>query len=104
MKNEFFVAGILAGAAVLSGCTDAGRSKFGNWVTDTPARITCYSGGKVTVDTFSTGKVNSESNSDGYNFRDKYSDRLREVSGDCDIDYDAGAPQGFKPTDARPKF
>ena len=34
------------------------------------------------------GKVQSEANSDGYFFKDKASEKLMKVSGDCVITYD----------------
>lgn len=72
--------------AVAMPYTDASWSKLeslGN-----PAHVTCYSGGKLIYDGYSTGKVSSESNSDGYYFRDKKDGLLKEVSGNCVITYE----------------
>lgn len=52
------------------------------------ASITCYSGGQKIYDGVSTSKIKRASTgADGYYFRDKATGRLREVSGDCNIDY-----------------
>ena len=69
----------------LMGCTDAGMARltsFGN-----SAHIKCYSGGTLIYEGSSTGKVSSEQNSDGYFFRDKEDGKLKEVSGNCVIEY-----------------
>ncbi len=76
---------ILAAIVVLSGCTDATMSKFASL--GSSAHITCYSGIKLIYDGYSSGKVKSEVNSDGYYFVDKKDGRLKEVSGNCIIDY-----------------
>ncbi|MCP3684034.1 MAG: hypothetical protein GY861_15235 [bacterium] len=73
-------------AAALIGCTDAKRSKLFNL--GDSAKITCFSGGIVIYKGESTGKISSEANSDGYYFREKGSNRLMEVSGNCVIVYE----------------
>lgn len=79
----------VAGAAALGGCTDAQLSHWG--ALGDEAHIICYSGGKEIFNGYSTGKVGrAESGSDGYYFKDKATGRLREVSGDCNVDF--GAP------------
>ena len=92
----------VVGAGSLGGCTSAERAKmseyFSGAVTDTNARVTCYSGGLKIYDGFAEGKIQSESSSDGYYFIDRDTGRLREVSGNCDIDYGAAIPEGFEPT------
>jgi len=73
-------------AAMTSGCTDAGWGKLtalGN-----AADVECYSGGKLIYKGRSTGKVQSEANSDGYYFKDKKDGKVKEVSGNCIITYD----------------
>jgi hypothetical protein len=47
--------------------------------------ITCYSGGQVIFDGQSTGKIQSETQSDGWLFMDAATNRLVRVSGDCVI-------------------
>ncbi|AUR92277.1 membrane lipoprotein [Vibrio phage 1.170.O._10N.261.52.C3] len=67
------------------GCTDATMGKlsaFGG-----SADIKCYSAEKLIYSGSSTGKVTSESNSDGYYFVDKEDGKLKEVSGNCVIEY-----------------
>ena len=69
----------------LIGCTDAEMSRlfsFGD-----SAKVTCYSGGEVIYSGYSTGKIKSEENSDGYFFKDKKTGSLMEVSGNCVIVY-----------------
>ena len=70
----------------LWGCTDAQMAKFGGLGNE--AKVKCWSGGHVIYEGTSTGKVQSEANSDGYFFKDKASGKLMEVSGDCVITYD----------------
>ena len=80
---------ILIGALffTLAGCTDAERSRWGSY--GSSATVQCFSGGTVIYDGKSTGKVLSESGSDGYFFRDQKDNRLKEVSGDCIVTYDS---------------
>ena len=51
------------------------------------AEISCYSGGKLIYSGKSDGKVFSEENSDGYTFIAAEDRKLKEVSGDCVIQY-----------------
>jgi len=78
------------------GCTDAMQSKIGAY--GDSARVTCYSGGELVFDDFSTGKVQSEESSDGWYFRSVTTQRLISMAGDCRIDYGAKAPVGWKST------
>ena len=50
------------------------------------ADIVCYSGGKLILETESTGKVISE-NGSGYDFKDKKDNRMTEVDAACIIKY-----------------
>lgn len=68
-----------------SGCTDAKLAKMTNF--GGSAYVKCYSGEALIFDGESTGKVISEVNSDGYAFRDKKDGKLKEVSGNCIIEY-----------------
>lgn len=78
--------------ACLVGCTDAQVSKLAAY--GDSARVTCYSGGEVVFDAYSTGKVaKPDSGSDGYQFRDTRTGRLVEVSMDCKIDYGSTPPE-----------
>ena len=66
------------------GCTDAQWSQvktLGN-----SGHVRCYSGGKLIYDGWSTGKTSTESQSDGWYLRDKATDKLVRVSGDCLIE------------------
>ena len=83
---------------LLSACTDATIASITSY--GSSARITCFSGGKITYDGFSTGKVlRAPEGADGYAFKDAQTNRYREVTGDCNVDYDA--PQtSLKPVTA----
>lgn len=67
----------------LIGCTDAGRAKFGGY--GDKFKVELYSGGQKVREWTSSGKVLSESSSDGYYFNDSESGKLIEVSGDVVI-------------------
>lgn len=76
----------LAAAASLGACTDAQTAQWGSYGDE--AHVKCYSGGTLIYDGYSTGKIGrADSGSDGYYFRDKATGRLREISGDCDVDF-----------------
>ncbi len=81
MKKILFVCLVLA----LSSCTDAKRGKL--FSLGDSASVTCWSGGRLIYDGFSTGKVSSEKNSDGYFFKDREMGKMIEVSGNCVIVY-----------------
>lgn len=78
MKNKFIL------LIMLSGCTDAGLKQF--TTLGSSGHITCYSGGKVIYDGYSTGKIASEKQSDGWYFEDLKTGKLIRVSGDCLIE------------------
>lgn len=66
-------------------CTDAEISKITSL--GSGADVKCYSGGVIIYDGRSTGKIRSEEHSDGYFFKDAKDGRLKEVSGNCVIQY-----------------
>ena len=76
---------LVMAAVALVGCTDAMWGKVG--ALGGSGTITCYSGGKEIYKGESTGKIQSESQSDGYFFVDKATNKLTEVSGECVIVY-----------------
>jgi len=81
MKKLLFLLSLVV--ITLSSCTDATRSKFnglGNEFT-----VEMYSGGQLVRTWTSTGKVESEAQSDGYYFQDKATGKLIEVAGDVVI-------------------
>lgn len=84
MKKNIFALAV-ATAIFLPGCTDGFMGKMSAY--GGSAEISCYSGGKLIYQGTSTGKVTSESSSDGYYFVDSEDDKLKEVSGDCVIEY-----------------
>lgn len=69
---------------LLAGCTDADISQY--TALGSTGNITCYSGGKVILDSFSTGKIKTEAQSDGWFFKDGKTGKLVRVSGDCVIE------------------
>jgi hypothetical protein len=95
LKASMFAAAALLAASPLAGCSDARIAKF--QALGTPARVTCYSGGRVILDDFSTGKVLSESESDGIYFNSRTTGRLIETSADCVIDHMTTVPAGWTP-------
>jgi len=70
---------------ITSACTDAQVGRL--QALGDPAQVVCYSGGKVIYEGISTGRVASPENSDGYQFKDKETGKLVEVSGECIIRY-----------------
>lgn len=68
---------------MIIGCTDS-QWKLVTALGD-PAKITCYSGGKIIYEGESTGKVHTEEQSDGWYFEDANTHKLTRVSGDCII-------------------
>ena len=93
MRKSFLL--VAAAALSLAACTDAQTGKFA--ALGDPARITCYSGGKVVFDDFSTGKVSPEDGGAGYYFRSATTGKLVEMTGDCRVIYDEQKPADFKP-------
>jgi hypothetical protein len=70
--------------AILSvSCSDGFMGKLDSY--GASRSITCYSGGKLIYSGESTGKIQSEANSDGYYFVEKGTKKLVEVSGNCVI-------------------
>lgn len=64
-------------------CTDGFKGKISSY--GDSRSIECYSGGKLIYSGTSTGKIESEQNSDGYFFVEKGTEKLLEVSGNCVI-------------------
>lgn len=96
-KLAYLLSGIILISlpAALAGCSDAGMAKFS--ALGTPARVTCYSGGRVILDDFSTGKVGQEHESDGIFFNSRTTGRLVETSADCVVDHMTDVPAGWTP-------
>ena len=69
--------------ALLASCTDAQKAKIGGL--NNEFKIEFWSGGEMVKDWTSTGKVRSQSESDGYYFLCKDTRKLIEVSGDLVI-------------------
>lgn len=94
-KNAAIAAVITTSVAA---CTSAERKKMGAYMSGQGALIEVRSGGFLVESYVSTGKVQSESNSDGYYFTDEATGTLREVSGDVTISY---APTTQEITDSK---
>ena len=73
----------LLGFLFLIGCTDADRAQIG--AVGSEAHIECWSAGVKYYDGYSTGKIRTEEQSDGWYFREKGTDNLIRVSGPCVI-------------------
>lgn len=72
------------GLLILLGCTDARLKQY--TTIGSTANVTCYSGGKIIYEGQSTGKVSTESQSDGWYFVDSKTSKLIRVSADCVIE------------------
>ena len=70
----------------LSACTDGMVGKVRSFGGN--AKVECYSAELLIYSGYSTGKVNSSAQSDGYYFVDKKDNKLKEVSGNCVITYE----------------
>lgn len=68
---------------LLNGCTEAERGKVASFGRD--GHVKCYSGGQVIFEANSSGKINSERDTDGWYFVEKETGELYRVSGDCII-------------------
>ena len=84
-KTKLLAAFVLVAISTLTGCMDVFVGKVRSY--GGKAMVTCYSGEKVIYKGNSTGKVTSPDNSDGYQFVAESDGRLKEVSGNCVIDY-----------------
>jgi hypothetical protein len=82
MKRSVLKTGVVALfiALVMGSCTDATKAKFGGLGDEFKIEmLNCD--GTVAREWISTGKVQSEANSDGYYFMDKATGKLIEVTG-----------------------
>lgn len=82
MKKVSMLVSVFA-LVLLSSCTDADKGKMFNYGNEFTVEM--YSGGKLVRSLVSSGKVKSESGSDGYYFSDKSTGKLVEVAGDIVI-------------------
>lgn len=85
MKKIILACAYLFIVGSLFACTDAQRGKIG--AIGDNAKVECWSGGELIYSGLSSGKVSSESYSDGYNFIDSKTGKYMEVSGNCVITY-----------------
>lgn len=75
---------ILVVLLIAAGCSNANKAAMSAWGKRHDVR--CYSGGKLIFEGYTTGKVENESQSDGYYFQDEKSGKFVTVSGDCVIE------------------
>ncbi len=85
MRRFIALALLICIGSMAVACSDADRGKILSY--GSSAKVVCYSGGIVIYNGFSTGKVKSEENSDGYYFVDKENGDQLEISGNCVITY-----------------
>ena len=74
---------VLLALFVMIGCTDAEWEQYATL--GESGEIVCYSGGKEIYRGRSTGKIETESHSDGWFLKDASTGKLVRVSGDCVI-------------------
>ena len=72
---------VLVAAMAATSCTDAGWDNFATL--GDPHKVELYSGGVKVREWRSTGKVQTEGQSDGYIFRDAETGDFVRVTGDC---------------------
>jgi len=72
---------LLISTCLLFSCTDAEMGKYKAY--GKSSHVKCYSGGRLILDTKTSGKVLSEKTSDGYYFTEASSGDIVEVSADC---------------------
>lgn len=78
--NKLKLSVLLLTIAITTSCTDGELSKIGGYGSEFKVEmINCD--GSVSNSWISSGKVQSEVNSDGYYFKDKQSGKLIEVTG-----------------------
>lgn len=94
MRKIILIGSILGAALALTACTDTTKAHWS--ALGDVARVTCFSGGKVIADDYSTGKVANADGSDGYEFKSQTTGRLTQFSGDCVVDYGAKQAAGWK--------
>lgn len=80
MRRLFIPFILLFGGFACTDTTVASWTALGN-----EHEVKCYSGGQLVYEGRSTGRVESPANSDGWQFKDKKTGYLMEVSGDCII-------------------
>lgn len=82
MKRIFGV--IILLIIIIVSCTDATISNVTSLGSE--AHIRCYSGGRLIFEGDSTGKLQTVSNSDGWQFKNKQTGKFIRISGDCVIE------------------
>lgn len=78
MKYLFLISSFLAA------CSDTERASIG--AIGSSGHIRCFSGSIVILDTNSTGRIQTVTNSDGWEFKDAQTGKFVRVSGPCVIE------------------
>lgn len=69
---------------LMMSCTDAKMKQI--TTIGSKAHVKCWSGGTVILDTYSTGKVGTEEQSDGWYFEDQNTGKLIRTNADCIVE------------------
>lgn len=72
---------LLAAVLFLSACTNAECAQYTS--VGSPGHIVCFSGGQRFYEGDSSGKISTETSSDGWYFEEAKTRKLIRVSGDC---------------------
>lgn len=75
---------VLIALVIFTGCTDSDMANITSL--GSSAHVICYSGTAVIYNGFSTGKVATVTNSDGWQFKDSKSGKFIRVSGACVVE------------------
>lgn len=87
MKRSALALSVLMALLCVNGCTDGFMGKISSY--GGKANVKCYSGTLLIYEGNSTGKVSNSNQSDGYYFVDANDGKLKEVSGNCVVTYEA---------------
>lgn len=79
MKYIFFIF-----ILYICGCTDTNVASLMAY--GSSGHIVCYSGGKIILDTTSTGRIQTVKESDGWEFKDSKTGHFTRVTGPCVIE------------------
>ena len=82
--KRFALLSVFCALVAFTGCTSASRSQFSAYGSD--FKVTLYSGGQAVKTYTSSGKVLTETQSDGWYFTDKDTGKLVRVSGTVTVE------------------
>lgn len=84
IMKRFLILSCLVAVLFVVGCTDSTRANIGSYGKE--HSVTMYNGGTMVRQWTSTGKVTSMTDSDGWQFMDKKTNKLVRVGGDVIIE------------------